>query len=225
MPIKVQDISNIIVSRIEGLRAIKDYHPKNEEGNCITINNIDNVDLYKDNWLILTRTIDKSIKIAKELRLKGLYFENKYIKSFNSKLYKAAVYYSRWSEGQELDSTQVDDVEDYMLDNNWNELLPWYEAFDKANNEEKNYIRLLLSNKENLNEEPRIKISTIHAAKGGESENVLLLLDNARKIREAVVKSSKKRDEEHRVWYVGVTRSKRNLYLMRAKIERYGYNL
>ena len=35
----------------------------------------------------------------------------------------------------------------------------------------------------------------------------------------------KKRDEEHRVWYVGVTRSKRNLYLMRAKIERYGYNL
>jgi DNA helicase-2/ATP-dependent DNA helicase PcrA len=112
-----------------------------------------------------------------------------------------------------------------MSDDNWNELVPWYEAFDKANNEEKNYIRLLLSNKEKLNEDARIKISTIHAAKGGESENVLLVLDNARKIREAVVKSSKKRDEEHRVWYVGVTRSKRNLYLMRAKIERHGYNL
>ena len=53
----------------------------------------------KDNWLILTRTIDKSIKIAKELKQKGLYFENKYIKSYNTKLYKAAIYYSRWSEG------------------------------------------------------------------------------------------------------------------------------
>ena len=72
-----------------------------------------------------------------------------------------------------------------MSDDNWNELVPWYEAFDKANNEEKNYIRLLLSNKEKLNEDARIKISTIHAAKGGESENVLLVLDNARKIREA----------------------------------------
>jgi len=225
VPVQIQDLSNIIVSRIEGLRATKDYFPKSEEGSCIKINNLDNVDLYKDNWLILTRTIDKSIKIAKELKQKGLYFENKYIKSYSSKLYKAAIYYSRWSEGQDLEQTQKEDVEDYMSDDNWNELVPWYEAFDKANNEEKNYIRLLLSNKEVLNEDARIKISTIHAAKGGESENVLLVLDNARKIREAVVKSSKKRDEEHRVWYVGVTRSKRNLYLMRAKIERHGYNL
>ncbi len=112
-----------------------------------------------------------------------------------------------------------------MSEDNWNELVPWYEAFDKANLEDKNYIRMLLSNKENLTEDPRIKISTIHAAKGGECENVILVLDNARKIREAVLKSSKKRDEEHRVWYVGITRSKNNLYLMRAKIERHGYNL
>ena len=44
-----------------------------------------------------------------------------------------------------------------MSDDNWNELVPWYEAFDKANNEEKNYIRLLLSNKEKLNEDARDK--------------------------------------------------------------------
>ena len=80
-------------------------------------------------------------------------------------------------------------------------------------------------NKEKLPEPPRVKVSTIHAAKGRESDNVLLVLDNARKIRESVLKNVRKRDEEHRVWYVGVTRSRKNLYLMRAKIERYGYNL
>jgi superfamily I DNA/RNA helicase len=225
VPVKIQEISNIVVSRIEGLRADKLYYPKDEDGSYVKINNLNNVDLSKDNWLILTRTINKSIEISKEIKTKGFFFENKFIKSLNTKLHKAAVFYSRWSEGQDLEQTQKDDVEDYMSEDNWNELVPWYEAFDKANLEDKNYIRMLLSNKENLTEDPRIKISTIHAAKGGECENVILVLDNARKIREAVLKSSKKRDEEHRVWYVGITRSKNNLYLMRAKIERHGYNL
>ena len=34
-----------------------------------------------------------------------------------------------------------------------------------------------------------------------------------------------KQDEEHRVWYVGVTRSMENLYLFKSKKERYGYQL
>jgi len=225
VPRKVQDISNIIVNRIEGLRADKTYYPREEDGLCEKINNLDNVDLMKDNWLILTRTRSKSVQIAKELKQRGIFFESKFFKSLNTKLHKAAVYYSRWTEGQELNQKEIDDVEDYMSDDNWNELVPWFEAFDKANLEDKNYIRLLLSNKEKLSESPRVKISTIHAAKGGESDNVLLVLDNARKIRESVLKNVRKRDEEHRVWYVGVTRSRKNLYLMRAKIERYGYNL
>ena len=227
VPIKIQEMSNIVVSRIQGLRAKKDYYSKEEKGSCIKINNLDNVDLSKDNWLILTRTITKSIQIAKQLKLKGLNFENKYVRSYNKKLYKAAVNYSKWCNGEKLESIHIEDIQDYMtlLHHEWVKTHPWFEAFDKAPLEEKLYIRLLLSNKENLNEYPRIKVSTIHAAKGGECENVILVLDNARKIREAVLKSIRKRDEEHRVWYVGITRSKNNLYLMRAKIERHGYNL
>tara|TARA_A100001015_G_C14850116_1_gene656126 strand:- start:25 stop:1038 length:1014 start_codon:yes stop_codon:yes gene_type:complete len=82
VPVKIQEVSNIIISRIEGLRADKVYHPKNEEGSSIKINNLENVDLSKDNWLILTRTINKSIEIAKQIKQKGYLFENKYIKNF-----------------------------------------------------------------------------------------------------------------------------------------------
>ena len=32
-------------------------------------------------------------------------------------------------------------------------------------------------------------------------------------------RASDKEDEEHRVWYVGVTRTKQNLYIMAAKKE------
>ena len=34
-----------------------------------------------------------------------------------------------------------------------------------------------------------------------------------------------KQDEEHRVWYVGVTRTKQNLYIMAAKKENQGYDI
>jgi DNA helicase-2/ATP-dependent DNA helicase PcrA len=83
----------------------------------------------------------------------------------------------------------------------------------------------MLSNGEKLSEEPRIEVSTIHAAKGGECKNVILVLDNARKIRESTAENVDKQDEEHRVWYVGVTRSMENLYLFKSKKERYGYQL
>ena len=82
-----------------------------------------------------------------------------------------------------------------------------------------------MGNKEKLDEEPRVQLSTIHAAKGGECENVILVLDNTNKIRKSTERNIKKKDEEHRVWYVGATRAKQNLYLLRSKIARKGYQL
>jgi superfamily I DNA/RNA helicase len=43
---------------------------------------------------------------------------------------------------------------------------------------------------------------------------VLLILDNTKTIRDSIEKSPDKQDEEHRVWYVGVTRTKQNLYVL-----------
>ena len=83
----------------------------------------------------------------------------------------------------------------------------------------------MLSNKEKLNQEPRIKVSTIHAAKGGEANNVLLILDNTKKIRDSIERNEDKHDEEQRVWYVGVTRTKQNLYILTAKHEDKGYDI
>ena len=48
-------------------------------------------------------------------------------------------------------------------------------------------------------------------------DNVILCLDQPNKIKKAVRKSKKKSDEEHRVWYVGITRARNNLYKLKAK--------
>ena len=230
IPKAVQDVSEIITARIEGLRATKNYLPRDEEGLCSKINSLENLDLFSQDWLILTRTLSRAKEVCDLLKVKGLYYENRHQKSYNTKLYKAIVSHNKWLNGETITDTARADIIEYLgnrelIKDRMNYNLKWFECFDNAPAEDKIYIRLMLSNKEKLNDEARIKVSTIHAAKGGECENVILVLDNAKKIREATTKSIIKRDEEHRVWYVGCTRAKRNLYLMRAKIERKGYQL
>ena len=67
---------------------------------------------------------------------------------------------------------------------------------------------------------PQILVSTIHFVKGGEAENVCILLDNTRKTSGTIYKNI---DEELRVLYVGVTRTKQNLFLVDSK-NKEGYD-
>ena len=56
---------------------------------------------------------------------------------------------------------------------------------------------------------PRITVSTIHRMKGGEDDNVMLFTESC---YPAV--SNTDQDEEHRVFYTGVTRTKHNLHIV-----------
>ena len=94
--------------------------------------------------------------------------------------------------------------------------LSWQEAFTKAAPTQIDYMDSMLTNGENLNEDPRIRVSTIHGAKGGEATNVVLFLNQTTNTIKGAKKSAAKQDEEYRVWYVGVTRSMQNLYLIKS---------
>ena len=224
IPKAVQELSEIVLNRIEGKRKKKKYLPRDEEGSVEKIFNLDQIDLHTGNWLILSRTGSRLIEIMDLLREKGIYYQTKKGKSFKVNLYKCVLNYEK-SKNCPLTDAELSDIKEYMGKDIINHDIPWYEAFEKAPQNEIQYIRLMLSNKEKLSLEPRVRLSTIHAAKGGEEDNVILILDNARKIRRAVQDSLNKRDEEHRVWYVAITRAKQKLYLHRAKIERNGYQL
>ena len=64
---------------------------------------------------------------------------------------------------------------------------------------------------EDIHTNPRIKLSTIHGAKGGECDNVLLATDMNIKTYTAYQKDS---DDEQRVFYVGATRAKDQLHIL-----------
>ena len=237
VPIKIQQVAYTIISQIE-TRIPKEWKPRNNQGHCEEVYTIDELDLTHGQWLILARTNYRLIKLKPYLIERGIYFEYKNRKSFSPKLYKAIQNFTRWTDDNPLTPAEIKDIFDYTgheftldddktydcMDFGIDFTDTWYETF-KADPEQTLYIRQMLSHKEKLSQDARVKLSTIHSAKGGEADNVLLILDNTDKIREVIEKSPEKADEEHRVWYVGVTRTKQNLYIMAAKEDRLGYEI
>ena len=93
--------------------------------------------------------------------------------------------------------------------------------FDKTIDVEKrSFIEKALKNNEDLLGEPRIVISTIHQAKGGEAENVAVDLDLSKSQKRT---SMLQPDGLHRQFYVAVTRTIENLYLIQAQDDYYRY--
>lgn len=221
----VQESSIIPLTNIIGLRKLKQYYPRDYEGISEKINNLDQIDLTEGKWLILTRTISRLIKMTKELRKRNLYYYTNKGKSFVVRIYNASVNYNSWCRGIELEEKEIKDIEEYtgVKQNEWDNTVDWFDAFKEANLDERQYIKNMLDNGENLDDRARIKVSTIHAAKGGEEDNVILCLDIGDKIKKAIKKSQAKHDEEHRVWYVGGTRARNNLYKLKARIKRNEY--
>ena len=221
VPFAIQEVSEVILDKIEGKRKLKKYRPKQEEGLVEKILDVTQVDIHQGKWLILARTGSRLKELAEVLREQGVYYQTKKGKSFKVGIYKAARNYTR---NQMLTEAEMKEIKEYTGGKE-PDSRPWFEAFVNAPHEEISYIKFMLSNGEKLLDDARVRLSTIHAAKGGEEDNVILILDNARKIRRAVLDNKNKRDEEHRVWYVGATRAKKNLYLHLAKTERNGYQI
>ena len=221
----VQEQSELPLEKIRGLRKHKIYYSRDFEGQSFRINNLDQIDLKEGRYLILTRTVYRRNIITKELRKRNLYFKSHTDKSFSVRLYNASVNYNSWCRGIELDEKEIKDIEEFIgaPPKEWNSNVEWYDAFEEADLSEREYIKNMLDNGEDLDAEPRIQVSTIHAAKGGEEDSVILCLDLAKLVKKSVKKSDNKHDEEHRVWYVGATRAKNNLYMLKANSKNNEY--
>ena len=221
----VQEQSTVPLTNIVGQRKLKQYYPRDYEGLSERINNLDQVDLTQGKWLIQTRTISRLNKMKKELRKRNLYYETNKGKSFKVRIYNASVNYNSWCRGTPLEEKEIKDIVEFtgLQQEQWDKNISWFDAFKETDYKEREYIKHLLDNNENLDEDARIQVSTIHAAKGGEEDNVIICLDIGDKIKKAIKKSQDKHDEEHRVWYVGSTRARNNLYKLKARIKRNEY--
>jgi superfamily I DNA/RNA helicase len=84
---------------------------------------------------------------------------------------------------------------------------------------EKEYIAAMMRRGDDLLSEPRIKLSTFHAMKGGEDDNCVVYTAST-----AACVNSDHPDDEHRAFYVGVTRARHTLYILQSN-NKYRYTL
>ena len=238
IPRKVHDFAMKIIERVSN-RIHKEWKPKTVEGSVRIYESFEDVDLSKGEWMVLTRTRHMLEAIEDTLKTRGLYFENKFKKSFEKDIQDAAIDWHNLLKGQLLNSKQLDNIAKYMGPNHWHKKkmkgmvkesfygidqlikdyglqmkLDWFEAFNDCSTDRKEYIRAMRRNGESLKDNPRIQLSTIHSVKGGEKQNIVLLTDLTHNTNKAYEKNP---DDENRLFYVGATRTKENLHVIQPK--------
>jgi len=227
-----------IVKRISK-RHHKEWKPKNKTGLLSYYHEFQDVDMSSGDWYVLARTRLMLDKLETVLYSKGLYYRNKFKKDYEKDLHEAIGDWEKWRKNNDLNYDQIKRVASYMSpvhyqkeslqylnkDKSYNitEVYNnhglktkdvWYEAFDSAPQKNVTYIRKMRANGEQLNKEPRILLSTIHGVKGGEKENVVLLTDLSRNTQKNMDRFP---DDENRLFYVGATRTKDHLHIIRPK--------
>ena len=244
IPIKVHTLAMGIINRIRK-RINKTWEPKTNEGSLQKHFNVDSVDMSSGEWLVLARTKYMLKEIEDVLHRKGLYYETRHKRSYEKDIQEAATNWEHLRQGQLLTYKQVEKIYGYMSPEHRDKTLiqgmtkgsfysleslqsnfglktdkVWFEAFDDAGSRRINYLRKMRANGEQLNKKPRIELSTIHAAKGGESQNVVLLTDLTKTTLDTYEKNP---DDENRLFYVGATRTKENLHIIEPKQYNKGF--
>jgi len=238
VPGVVHDIAMGIVKRISK-RHYKEWSPRSKSGLLSYYHEFQDVNMSKGEWFVLARTRYMLNELENVLYSKGLYYQNKFKKGYEKDLYEAVTDWEEWRKNKDLDHEKIKRIASYMSPNHYtkeniqyldkdksynmteaynNQGLKtksvWYEAFDSAPQKQIKYIRKMRANGEQLNKAPRILLSTIHGVKGGEAENVVLLTDLSKNTQKNMDRFP---DDENRLFYVGATRTKDHLHIIRPK--------
>jgi len=229
-------------------RMVKDWKPRDAEGKVFYNQTMDNINFNSGNWMILARTNKMLYPIRDYLTSLNLRFDSKINDLLPNQLLEAYRIWVRlnegasvggdeakliyeylsyklkhvkrgFSEGKSLENVNYVDLDDLRMDHG----LEIFGSWEQLNipEESKLYMKSLIANGDNLFDKPRIKVSTIHSVKGEECDNVVLFTDLERVIYESARRNP---DPEHRLFFVGVTRTKENLYIMQPT-EEYNYSV
>lgn len=233
VPKKIAELAENIVSNISH-RQDKKWHPREEEGTITYEMYEDSLPLDSGDWMLLARNKYLLHRFESILINKGLPYLKEGSSSLSGKDVDAIINWERARKGEALTNAAVTNImyhtrhnkkfkgnnsmrmRDIPLPENLKDK-PWYDVLQLIEPERREYIRSCLSKGFKVKDKPIISLSTIHRSKGGEATNVAVITDVADS-------SWKPCDDEHRIFYVAVTRAKQNLYIMNPKTNKY-YNI
>jgi len=248
VPKTVHRVADRIVRRIKNRRAKLYTPKEDSTGSVKRVATPHSVNMNEGEWLILAQCNYMLIPIAEMLKSQGLLFELHGKRSISDKVTTAVRGWETLRNGKQIDLNTVRLMYSYMRANTRikrgfkkistttenplfsledlqqnhgllaNVGMIWHVALNGLPETDSAYLTAMLRRNEKITSEPRIKVSTIHGAKGGEADNVMLLTDisptadNSRLLGDEHAQQLD--DDLHRLFYVAVTRTKQNLFLV-----------
>jgi len=240
VPKAVQEIANQLVELVNHRRP-KTWRPRlGGDGIVERAVEFESIDLSGDDIMILVRNDFVLKAVEGYLRQQAIFYEKKGHPSIKKSWLNAIIAWEKLRTGDMVPVHDIRNVYDCMsskigvahgykkiLGTYDDEMLMgianlkshagllvdsiWHDALDRIPIGEREYILSARRNGEKFNLRPRVRLSTIHTAKGAEAKHVVLMLEVARLTdRECDVRP----DDELRVWYVAVTRAKERLTLV-----------
>ena len=238
IPRSVHQLAEKVAHRITN-RFPKRYLPRTEEGSVQYINNVDELEMATENWLIMAQANYMLSPVVEELKHMGFLFERNGYRSISEKVSLAVNGWEQLRKGKSVSVDTARAIYSFLSGNGLHvargkknikldeearltleelqtnhglligEDLIWHQALDRLPDADKVYITAILKSGEKFNAKPRIKLSTIHGTKGGEAANVVLFTD----LSPAALRH-RDHNDLHRVFYVGITRTMENLFLV-----------
>ena len=239
IPASVHEYAKKCISQV-GSRIHKTWHPRTDKGQVRWEPSINLLNMEQGDWLVLARTNYLLEEVDEYCRNEGWFFEVKGKTSLPESKVRAVINWERLRKGEHISLAECTNIFKYVKVKDYKKIdlleastkpnldllqeqfpdLPtgeWYDVFTLLRPAEISYIRAMLRRGEKITKQPRIRLSTIHAAKGGEATNVVLLTDITNRVYKNYQKNP---DDENRVFYVGMTRAKENLFLIEPKTTR-----
>jgi DNA helicase-2/ATP-dependent DNA helicase PcrA len=248
VPSSVHELADRVVKRIHG-RQPKIWSPRDFEGSVFFYNKFHDVGVSEGNWLILASTNYMLNDVCPWLKEQGLLFERYGHRSIPESVTNAVRSWETLRRGDSIPYEAVKLVYKYLggefvarghktllgIDTeklyNMDSLKQshglltddiWHRALTKVSEDKREYLIAMLRRGTKITSEPKIKLSTIHGAKGGEADNVLLITDLSPKFARDYGKNS---DDVNRMLYVGITRAKQSLHLVRPTNLTQGFRI
>lgn len=248
VPSTVHALADKIVHRIRE-RQPKEWKARDFEGEVKTYRRFEDVELTEEPWLIMAATNYMLNPIHEWLKSGGIIFERSGVPSLSPKMVEAVVHWEALRRGDRVIGAHVADIYKYLggecvarghrtfkggdptswydletltKDHGLQSQAIWHEALSRIAEDKRDYLIAVLRRGNKLSQANRIKLSTIHGAKGGEADNVLLMMDLSPKFANEFAQNG---DNIHRLFYVGVTRAKKTLHLVLPKHAEKGFRL
>lgn len=234
LPVTPFELAQEIGHRIER-RYRREWRPSDRPGSLDWVASADEVDLSvgKD-WLMLARTRSQLAGLAQAARDQGVAYEIKGERSVIWADVVAIKAHEALRAGREIGRDDADALgkavgrrfEAYeggktAADLGYDAGRIWHDALTAIPVERREYYLTIMRRGGKLTDDPRVRIDTIHGAKGREAEGVVLSTDMTYRTSRAMELDP---DSEHRVFYVGLTRVMERMFLV-APQTAYGYRI